>query len=116
MAMLTVIFNPLVGGVLHGLNYSLLGRRELRRFMLSRNLVAGAGLLLLPFFLGGPVSVNGFGASLFFAAYFYKTQEGLFRDHLSKGGEKGSVLIAILWAILITIPVWILAIVSLSVR
>jgi len=116
IAVLTLVFSPVVGGILHGVNYTKLGRPRFQRFVLSRNLVAGAGTMVFPALLGAGPSF-GFGAALFFAAYFYKTQDGLFQDHLSQGGEKGSLLVAILWAILMTIPLLILSVIlSLAAR
>jgi len=117
IAILTLVFSPMVGGVLHGLNCERLGRPGFQRFVLSRNLVASAGTIFIPFLLGAGTSFGFSGASLFFAAYFYKTQERLFQDHLSQGGEKGSLLVAILWAILVTIPMVILSVIlSLAIR
>ena len=109
IAVLTLIFSPMVGGVLHGLNCEKLGRPELQRFVMSRNLLAGAGLAVLPVLLGAG-AYFGLAASLFFAAYFYKTQEGSFQDHLLRGGKKGSLFVAILWSILVSIPLLILSI------
>jgi len=74
---------------------------------MSRNLLAG---ILLPLFLlfsrSGPYSL---AASLFFASYFYKTQEEHFQDHLSQGGKKGSLLMAIVLSLLALLPVALLA-------
>jgi hypothetical protein len=109
IAVLTLIFSPVAGGLLHGLNYERLGRQELQSFALCRNLVAGTGILVFFVLLGAQPS-SGIVVSLLFAAYFYKTQEEPFQDHLSQGGKKGSLLMAILLAILTAMLAAILAI------
>jgi len=98
IAVLTLLFSPLAGGILHGLNYARLGQARLRRFALARSLLAGL-LLILPATLLRQSTFNPV-ASLFIAAYFYKSQEDLFQEHLSQGGRKGSPWTAILIALL----------------
>src|SRR5262245_26977389 len=95
IAVLTLVFSPLAGGILHGLNYGRLGQPLYRRFILSRNLLA-AGLFVL--FSSLPnLSRPGLAIaiSLFFAAYFYKTQERAFQSHRSQGGRKASFLVPV---------------------
>lgn len=86
IAVLSVLVSPLLGGILHGLNYERLGRPDLKRLVLFRNLVAGSALLLLGF-LKMPLGL----ASLFLAAYFYKTQEEAFLRAVPAGGRKASL-------------------------
>jgi hypothetical protein len=104
IAVLTLVFSPVVGGVLHGLNCGKLGQKASRRFVLSRNLLAGALLILLALSFAPMI-----GVSLFFASYFYKSQEECFESHRAQGGKKGSLLMAILVSLLVTIPVMLLA-------
>ena len=106
IAVLTLIFSPVAGGILHGLNYGRLGRRPLQRFAVSRNLFAGVLLILWAWFLPG---LARSGASLFFAAYFYKTQGEAFHRHLSEGGGKGSLSVAVLVCLLVLLLVLLLA-------
>lgn len=107
IAVLTLVFSPVVGGVLHALNYGRLGRGEFRRYALARNLFAST--MLLATLLG--TSFSRLGVSLFFASYFYKTQEEHFQEHLLQGGKKASVLMAILVSLVVSIPLAFLAIV-----
>lgn len=94
IAVLTLFFSPLAGGILHGLNSGRLGQPGYRRFILSRNLFAGGLLALFASLIPGPGGL-GIGVSLFFAAYFYKTQEKAFQSHRSQGGKKASFLLPI---------------------
>jgi hypothetical protein len=105
IAVLTLVFSPVAGGVLHALNYGRLGRGEFRRYALACNLFAGTWLVAL--LLG--TSFSTLGASLFFAAYFYKTQEEHFQEHLLQGGKKASVFMAILVSLVVSIPLAFLA-------
>jgi hypothetical protein len=98
IAVLTMVFSPLAGGVLHGLNCARLGQGHLRRFVLARNLLAGLLFLLLATAVGR--LAPPIGVSWLFAAYFYKTQESGFQACLSEGREKGSLMAAILIALL----------------
>lgn len=86
IAVLSVVVSPLLGGILHGLNYERLGRPELKRFALARNLLSATALLLF-WNLDMPTSF----ASLFMAAYFYKTQEEPFLRAVPAGGRKASL-------------------------
>ena len=97
VAVLTLIFSPLVGGIFHAINYGRLGRHSLQRFALFRNLLAS--LLLIAWALLLPTLVPK-GLSFLFAAYFYKTQEEDFRRHVSAGGGKSSLIVAGLIALL----------------
>lgn len=106
IAVLTLIFSPIAGGILHGLNYGRLGQRPFQRFALSRNLFAGVLLIAWGWLLP---DLNSLGISFLFAAYFYKTQEEAFRQHLSAGGGKGSLIVAGLISLLVLIPVLLLA-------
>jgi len=106
IAVLTLVFSPLAGGVLHGLNYSRLGQGHLRRFVLARNLLAGVLLLLLATAVGR--LAPPIGVSWLFAAYFYKTQERGFEACLAEGRQKGSLMVAILIALLTSLAVVVL--------
>jgi hypothetical protein len=103
IAMLTLFFSPIVGGVLHGLNYARLGQGRLRRFVLARNLLASLLLVLLNLAVHAGPGLGPTAVNLFFAAYFYKSQEGLFQDCLAQGGKKASLLKAILIALLVAL-------------
>jgi hypothetical protein len=105
IAVLTLVFSPVVGGVLHALNYGRLGRSELRRYALASNLFASTWLVVL--LLG--TSRSSLGVSLLFAAYFYKTQEEYFQEHLLQGGKKSSLPMVILVALVVFIPLAFLA-------
>ena len=111
VAVLTLVFSPLSGGVLHALNYGRLGQDGLRGFTLARNLLAATLLLI---FLGVTMPQFGsqLGATFLFASYFYKSQEDPFRQHLAQGGKKGSVLMAVLVSLLVSIPAAILLLIS----
>lgn len=101
IAVLTLLFSPFAGGVLHGLNYSRLGQPVYRRFILARNLLAG-GLIFL--FANLPtLNTPGLGIafSLFVAAYFYKTQEQAFQKHRSQGGRKASLLLPVVLSLVV---------------
>jgi len=102
IAIVTLIFSPLVGGILHGLNYARLGQGRLRRFVLARNLLASLLFILVSAVLQ-EARFQPTGASLLFAAYFYKSQEGPFQECLSHGGKKGSLATAILIALLVAL-------------
>jgi hypothetical protein len=92
IAVLTLFLLP-AGGILHGLNYGRLGKPLYRRFALARNLLAFGLLALFAELLPG--QGGGIVASLFFAAYFYKTQERTFQSHRAQGGRKASLLLPI---------------------
>jgi hypothetical protein len=94
IAAFTCIFSPVVGGVLHGLNEGRLGDKARQRFSISRNLLAGLLLLLLT---RSPLQT--IGASFFFAAYFYKTQEERFREHLAHDGRAGALVVLVFLAL-----------------
>jgi hypothetical protein len=113
IAILTVLFSPIVGGILHGLNTARLGQGRLRRFILARNLLASLLFILLSIVLRES-RFQLTGASLFFAAYFYRSQESLFQDFLAQGGRKGSLVTAILIALLVVLGA-MLFVVGLSV-
>jgi len=56
------------------------------------------------------------GKSSFLPPTFYKAQEEHFREHLLQGGKKASILMAILVALVVSIPLAFLAIVSATVH
>lgn len=86
IAVLTLVFSPVAGGVLHGLNYARLGQGHLRRFALTRNLLAGLLFLLIATAVGR--LAPPIGVSWLFAAYFYKTQERVSRPVSRRGTGK----------------------------
>lgn len=92
---MTLFLSPFAGGILHGLNYGRLGQPVYRRFILARNLFAAGLLVLCASLLNLQGPGLGIAASLFFAAYFYKTQERTFQSHLSQGGRKASFLLPV---------------------
>lgn len=91
IAVLSILLSPFLGGVLHGLNYERLGRPRLKWLVVSRNLLTSTALLFLGL-LDTPLPLT-LGASLFLAAYFYKTQEPLFRRLVPEGGKTASLLV-----------------------
>jgi hypothetical protein len=107
IAVLTLIFSPVLGGILHALNYPRLGRPGLRRFSLWRNLLAAA-LIFLPALLDLRLPGGQMMASLFCAAYFYKTQGFLFDAHRTAGGPKASLALPILLAVAAVVALAIL--------
>jgi hypothetical protein len=107
IAVLTLFFSPFVGGILHGLNYGRLGQPAYRRFVLARNLLAG-GLLVLFANLIPMQSGLGIVAGLFFAAYFYKTQERSFESHRSQGGRKASFLLPVVLCLAVVVVLGVL--------
>jgi hypothetical protein len=108
IAILTLLLSPIVGGVLHGLNTARLGQGRLRRFVLARNLLASLLLSLLTLAVHAGPGLGPTAVNLFFAAYFYKSQEGLFQDCLAQGGKKASLLKAILIALLVALGMVVL--------
>jgi hypothetical protein len=109
IALLTLFCSPLAGGILHGLNYGRLGQPVYRRFALARNLLAAMLMLFPTLFLKESYSL---GASLFFAVFYYKTQEEAFQRHLSQGGKKGSIFMAILLSLAVLIMVAVLTVLA----
>jgi len=93
IALITVLFSPLPGGILHALNYARLGRPELRRLTLAVNLLTTTLLFLVAFFADRPLRLLTWAASIMIAAYFYKSQESLFRGHRAAGGPRASLLL-----------------------
>jgi hypothetical protein len=82
--------------VLHALNYGRLGRPELTRPTLVRNLVVALlAYAVVPFIaVGGPdwpivwaLLVNAVGA-----VYFQRSQAILYAKHIGRGGERASVV------------------------
>lgn len=117
IAVVTLLFSPLVGGVLHGLNEGRLGLGGVRRFAVVRNLLAGALVILLVraprpssgttlFF---PSGIPALAPALFFASYFYKTQAERFQGHLSSGGERGALIVPLVLSCLGALLVALLA-------
>jgi hypothetical protein len=94
IAIVSLLLSPLPGGVLHALNYARLGNPGRRRLALFSNLITATVLLF-------PSLPPGFriSASLFAAAYFYKTQEQLFLAHRSGGGRKASLAVPVVLTI-----------------
>jgi hypothetical protein len=109
IALLTLFCSPLAGGILHGLNYGRLGQPIYRRFALARNLLAALLMLFPTLLLKESYSL---GTSLFFAAFYYKTQEAAFQRHLSRGGKKGSIFMAILLSLAVLIVVAVLTVLA----
>jgi hypothetical protein len=114
IAVLTLLLTPVAGGILHGLNYARLGQGRLRRFVLARNLLASLLFILFAVIVQARPGLRPAGVDLFFAAYFYKSQESLFQDFLAQGGRKGSLVTAILIALFVVLGA-VLFIVGLSV-
>jgi hypothetical protein len=114
IAVLTLLFSPVAGGILHGLNYARLGQGRLRRFVLARNLLASLLFILFAVIVQARPGLRPAGVDLFFAAYFYKSQQSLFQDCLSQGGRKGSLVSAILISLLVVLGA-LLFVVGLSV-
>lgn len=94
IALLSLLLLPL-GAILHGLNFRRLGHPGSARFALWRNLLS-VQLLFLPGILHTNLPGSGFVTSLFYAAYFYRTQAWLYEDHRAAGGRKGSLLAPVL--------------------
>ena|GEM_PF-4170359 len=91
IAIVSILLTPILGGVLHALNYKRLGAPARGRLALFSNLITGTVLLLFPSLPPG-IRIS---ASLFVASYFYKTQEELFLAHRSGGRRKASLAVPI---------------------
>ncbi len=98
IALVSLLFSPLPGGILHALNYSRLGTPGRRRLALFSNLIAGTVLFFPP--LTPAIRIS---ASLFAAAYFYKTQEHLFLAHRSSGGRKASLAVPVVLTLVVAV-------------
>jgi Tetratricopeptide repeat len=93
IALISVLFSPLPGGILHALNYSRLGQPGRQGLALTSNLITTAILFLAFFFASGRFQFLVLIVSILIAAYFYKSQEHLFRQYRSTGGQKASLLL-----------------------
>lgn len=103
IAIITVLLSPLSGGVLHALNYARLGQPERRRLALASNLITTTLLFFVTSY-AGLMRGLAWATALIIAAYFYNSQEGLFRRYRSAGGQKASLLLpGILSVIVLTI-------------
>jgi len=100
IALISVLCSPLPGGILHALNYERLGKPGRKRLTFAMNLIASMILLLAAFFGPGQMQMLTVVASLFMAAYFYKSQEELFRRYQSAGGKKASLLFPALLSVI----------------
>lgn len=80
--------------------YSRLGLPERKRLALFSNLIAAIAPASFPFLFDGALEGSRPISTLLLAAYFYKTQEGLFQRHVSAGGRRGSLLVPGILAIL----------------
>jgi tetratricopeptide (TPR) repeat protein len=98
--LISVLFSPLPGGILHALNYSRLGQPERQGLALTSNLITTTILFLTLFFGSGRFPYLFGIASLLMAAYFYKSQEHLFRQHRSAGGQKASLLLPVVLSVI----------------
>ena len=103
IAIAAVVLSSLPAGVLHALNYVRLGRPELKRRALVRNLLGFLVSIVvadLTFGLFGTFFVQ-----VAYAVYFQNSQGGLFARHLARGGKKASVILPALgWFVALVGP------------
>ena len=93
IALITVLFSPFPGGILHAINYARLGQPERKYLALSLNLITAIILFLAAFYAQRPLQVLIWAASIAVAIYFYKSQDELFRRHRSAGGQRASLIL-----------------------
>jgi hypothetical protein len=86
--MLTLLFSPIPAGILHALNYRRLGWTG-RVWLAAAADLLSASLLT---YLILETELWGWVSSILLAAWFYKTQQPLFRKHRAGGGGKASIL------------------------
>jgi hypothetical protein len=103
IALISVLLSPLPGGVLHALNYDRLGQPKRRRLALTSNLITTTILFVAVFATPNRSHVLIWAASLFIAAYFYKSQDKLFREHKSAGGQTASLLVPGLLSVVVPV-------------
>lgn len=107
IALLTLVFSPVVGAVLHAIDYSRLGIPQRRRVALFSNL-STATLVLWSAARGSTGAGWRLGVALLPAAYFYKTQAGLFAAHRAGGGARASLWLPAILLIAATLAVGLL--------
>lgn len=93
IALITLLFSPLPGGILHAMNYARLGQPERTRLALASNLITTTILFFVTFYAERSLRAVTWLAAITIAAYFYKSQDELFRRHQSAGGQKASLLL-----------------------
>lgn len=93
IALITLLFSPLPGGILHAMNYARLGQPERTRLALASNLVTTTILFFVAFYAERSLRAVIWLAAMVIATYFYKSQDKLFRRHRSAGGQKASLLL-----------------------
>jgi tetratricopeptide (TPR) repeat protein len=103
IALISVLFSPRPGGILHALNYARLGRPKWRNLALVSNLITTTILFVAVFVAPTRMHVLIWATSLFIAAYFYKSQDQLFRQHKSTGGQTASLLVPAILSIVVPI-------------
>jgi tetratricopeptide (TPR) repeat protein len=98
IALITILFSPLPGGILHAINYARLGQPERKSLALSLNLITATIIFLASFY--AERSTLGLAASITVAVYFYKSQDELFRRHRAAGGQRASLILPVILSLL----------------
>jgi len=107
IAAATILLSVLPGAILHALNYGRLGRPDLTRPALIKNLIGVVLFVVCAYFLEHAVLM----VTVAYAVYFYKTQSFLFDKYVARGGAKASVVLPALgWMLATVVPLVLLVV------
>jgi uncharacterized membrane protein YfcA len=101
IAIITILFSMIPGGILHAFNYSRLGHPQRKKSALLSNVTMAVFLILVSIHTELPY-IFFLVINLAYAGYFFKSQDSIFQDYIKKGGKKGSTIGPVVFSVLTT--------------